>query len=775
MFFRKKQNTRKTPIKGEDGFYYIEEGVDYNSEEYETDSEYDSDEEYTNDLVECDDSSEVPPTDGDDADVSNSYNHSSNKENETEVLQSNTLKEEQVNDDRTNSAICPKPKEVVNEPEGIEIELEDEVESSSENPIRTTMIEKRSLVYLAAQQDRVDIIKAILQPSNDSDTSLIPLILNNEEGQSNYNRHDQNEEGEKVDRDLFLPPLHVAIASSSVNVATCLLRMGANPSIRPNIPEDWDGPDGCIDENGKPPFQGIDLQGLYNCKSAWEIAFPVPSEDSEKPPPSKGWFSSWSSSTSAEDKSNRVSIVDPSKLDGIRHAFTAETLRAIGSDEVKRLEELVDSGIGTRFTIAGKDILTWCMEMGANNCYAFLTSKFDSNGTVEEEVISESTTSTSTNTRRLSSSASPSNVVEEENIVFNNETLQMFRIKIEESESLNQALSVMRDNIADELSITEGILMQQNGHSNDILLSHVRMLKQKRADLDDEITEWESRIIDISYEVDMVLGWWTNTGGLVEDAFMNGESNSSVCHTQSQNHSDEEIKLKIEDAIEQFRSSQTKVKSLRGSIADMAIENSRNLAKVEELGLQGAVILARKLKDEIREQELVLRAAKMRASDLSYQVNQVRENLERKKNPELDRMDKEQSGDGATCEIAANSEDAMISNDGLNQESDGNHDVTSDCISDISPLNHNDSIVDSSNSSFESESSEESFETVPGRISHSDAIRQGLSTDMMPYQENERFFTTRVWDLIKRIIGLGKAAAQSAVDDVVNLPRVMVI
>jgi citrate lyase gamma subunit len=753
MFFRKKEKNLKTPIKGEDGFYYIEEGVDYNSEEYETDSDDYSEDDETNDVVVSEDASNIPSPD----DYERSFDYDTDKESESEI-QSLSVTEEQVHHDqptiRSTNATSP---EALNETEFVQVEPNDD------ESITTTLIEKRSLVYLAAQHDRVDIIKTILQPSNDSDPSLIPRILN-----------DQNTKGITGGQDVFLPPLHVAIASSSVNVATCLLRMGANPSVRPNIPEDWNGPEGCIDENGNPPFQGVDLKDLYNGKSAWEIAFPVPSEGSKNEQPSTGWFSSWSSSATMNDPGNSVStsIVDPSKLDGIKHAFTAEILRAIGSDEVKRIEELVDSGIGPQFTIAGKDILTWSMELGANDSYTFLNSRLESNGVMQEEKNSESNASTLINDHSLGSNTSASNFLEKEDIIYNHETLLILKNKIEESESLNQALSVMRDNMADELSITEGIIMQQNGHTNDILLSHVRMLKQKRAELDDEITEWESRIIDISYELDLVLGLWTNIGGLVEDAFTKGESNSSM--TNSHNYSEEDIKLQIKETVKQLNGSQKKVKSLRESIAEMAVENAKNVAKVEELGLQGAVTLARKLKDEIREQELVLRAAKMRASDLSNQVNQVRENLERRKNPELrlEPINHERSEDSVINDkMSSNVEVAMISD----HESNIKNDEISDDVSDVSPLNHDVSVEDSSSSSSESDSSEESFEEVPGRISHSDAIRQGISTDVTSYQENERFFRTRVWDLIKRIIGLGKAAAQSAVEDVVNLPRVMII
>ena len=73
---------------------------------------------------------------------------------------------------------------------------------------------------------------------------------------------------------VFLPPLHIAIASSSANAASCLLRMGSNPALRPEIFEGWCGP-GWKDEKGEDMYTAEKWE-ILNRTSAWELAFGPP-------------------------------------------------------------------------------------------------------------------------------------------------------------------------------------------------------------------------------------------------------------------------------------------------------------------------------------------------------------------------------------------------------------------------------------------------------------------------------------------------------------------
>jgi hypothetical protein len=73
-------------------------------------------------------------------------------------------------------------------------------------------------------------------------------------------------------------------------------------------------------------------------------------------------------SSSRRKKLSSSCIVDipVAKRDGIKHAFTAEALRSIGSDEVDRLQQLIDAGMPPDTTeIGNKNLYQWSMDMDA--------------------------------------------------------------------------------------------------------------------------------------------------------------------------------------------------------------------------------------------------------------------------------------------------------------------------------------------------------------------------------------------------------------------------
>jgi hypothetical protein len=235
---------------------------------------------------------------------------------------------------------------------------------------------KRALLVLAAEHDRVDILKSILQPTSklNGDT-LAQLLLNNQLGLDDHGIYTRNDL-----ESVFLPPLHIAIAFSAANAASCLLRMGSDPSIRPEIPDDWEGPK-WKNENGAVGTERYPWK-MFHGMSAWELAFgTIRMARSNSRETKKGWFGFRSASSSKDlELTSELYIpfkIDQAKLEGIKHAFTAEALRAIGSDEVERLQELIDSGMGSMepIEIGGKDLHRWCLEMGAKKCTEMLKSK----------------------------------------------------------------------------------------------------------------------------------------------------------------------------------------------------------------------------------------------------------------------------------------------------------------------------------------------------------------------------------------------------------------
>eukprot|EP01083_Nonionella_stella_P079954 219480_1 len=62
--------------------------------------------------------------------------------------------------------------------------------------------------------------------------------------------------------------------------------------------------------------------------------------------------------------------------------------------------------------------------------------------------------------------------------------------------------------MAEEVSTTNGLILQKDHPTNEILLSQVRSLKEKRGEAEDEIGYWEGRRKDAQAELNMVMIWW---------------------------------------------------------------------------------------------------------------------------------------------------------------------------------------------------------------------------------------------------------------------------
>jgi ankyrin repeat protein len=307
----------------------------------------------------------------------------------------------------------------------------------------TSTHEKRSLLVLAAEHDRVDILKAILSDdSEDRDTLLNSSI----------------------------PPLHISITYGSTNAVQCLLRMGADPSVRPDVKKIKDEADAGVEAQ----LVDIPNMGRFDNLSAWELAFGKDNgEDSKEAATKKagGWFSSGD----ARRKSSSIDIA-PSKLEGIRHAFTAEALRCIGSDEAGRLKQLLDSGMPSTIDIGGKNLYDWCVEMGALHCEELLRpAEADRNGGAEAQ--------------NGNPGASPDKSAVLDRSTPGTESLSQLTNRIDELESLSKALSSCLDNLAEEVSVCHGLLLMGGGAT--ALASHVRSLKALKQSKADELERYE--------------------------------------------------------------------------------------------------------------------------------------------------------------------------------------------------------------------------------------------------------------------------------------------
>lgn len=429
------------------------ESDDYDSDEYETDDEeLDSAEEDDPSVIDdknkqVDDMPERAETEEDLSEeeiVQENGKKHANAEGDSQSEEDESSIESQESDEEgshhaDNEQLDESKDESVDDLEESREESVDEDEEASDEEDddeeeATSLAEKQALLSLASENDRVDILKAILTPE-DRDA-----LLNSSEGDS-------------------LPPLHVAISYGSTHATSCLLRMGANPAIRP-----------------------VTRDKRYAGMSAWELAFGAENESKSDEPP------------------RTIKPVDmaPSKREGIRHAFTAEALRCIGSDEVERLQHLLDSGMPSSIDIGGKDLHGWSIEMGALKCKE-LTRPFapEPREESQEEETSESETTQKEAPR-------PSAVVSH----LDSDSLLSLDNRLEELDSLSKALSSCLDNLAEEVSVCHGLLLLGGGAS--ALASHVRSLKVLKERRETELEQW---VLDWNDSQDELAYWLQENGG----------------------------------------------------------------------------------------------------------------------------------------------------------------------------------------------------------------------------------------------------------------------
>jgi hypothetical protein len=925
MFFRRRKEVPPTAdsVLEKNGSLYVEIGQEYDANEYETDSDYDEEHSSDGDLSHEGSSDENDSSDDSSSDGSSSSSSSEDSDRNLSGSSSNVSESgNSLQDEETNNKPFVDEETV---PEGItesnggigdeksfpdqsikseeetsyrappvnnheqhderpaqdshvlvipnktdDVAFNDNETNESDSTESSPIMERRSLLALAAEHDRVDIIKTVLQPPQSASEPVRIMGPENTHKMVQFLLNDRFSSGENGP---FLPPLHLAIASGSTNAATCLLRMGANPAIRPKIPNGWTPQ---WEEDHKQMEKKEDgFWKSFDGLSAWELAFGVVTGSNENEarssatmtngegsdpamndqPASKKWFGGWSSSASvgdANDHSREVPFeISPSKLEGIKHAFTAEALRAIGADEVNRFCELLDSGLDhplcddeDRVDIGGKDLFGWCMEMQANKCISALKERQSIR--VEEVAISyknvkegskeKKAVIVETNRKSLESLSETESEVETQDdmeltVSPTAARIVYLRSKLEESESLATALSSMLDNLAEEASISQALVFQNGNSSNEGLLSQVRLLKQARAEKEDEISVWENRLSETTAELEMVLIWWEKRGGN-EDILRFDESKVIAIKGSEIKQSYSEVD--VTEMRAHLAVSENKVRKLRASINTLAEENTKNLEKIKELGLGGAVKLARTLREEVIKADGHLQVLKGRETTCRVQVVLVRKHLEQEINLNSDGRtspfhspkegNRKEIGEGGQTSISRDedSEDdsaldtaldivhIVAKDSGRELENRAAHDNervleqrpalenanTSEQVNDGGNRMYEEHIQafgrnhdrecglsegESSNDALQvnhSQSSERSYEFV-GDLKHSDKIIGGISTAIVTQgQSNGTRFD--IWSFILRVIGLGresvkKTVASSGVDDLSGVPRVMIV
>lgn len=458
----------------------------------------------------------------------------------------------------------------------------------------TSAAEKHSLLVLAAEHDRVDILQAIL--SDDDRHELLSSSI---------------------------PPLHIAVSYGSVNACNCLLRLGADPSIRPDVD---------AIEAARSPSAPVEIPNIrrFDGVTAWELVF----GDGTEAPPKSAWslFGGSSSNLNASSsdlgstshhsrRKKTVTVVDiaPSKREGIRHAFTAEALRCIGSDEVDRLRQLLASGMPESIDIGGKTLQDWSFEMGAKACAALLQ---------ESSLEKEATATEKEETAESANGGERKKSIVLDRMEPGQESIPQLEHRLDELESLARALSLSLDGLAEEVSVCNGLLLMGGGAA--ALAAHVRSLratKERRLEELERIEEaWENSEDELAY--------WVKEGGAdAEQIASQMRALLPIINTPRRQSTlppattKEEEEAQLRQLKAQVAASEHKVRKLRASIADLSEACARELAEVEKRGLTGGINLVRSLRDEIREIEFQLSEAKSGEAACRTKISLIQSNI----------------------------------------------------------------------------------------------------------------------------------------------------
>ncbi|KAK1738282.1 hypothetical protein QTG54_010951 [Skeletonema marinoi] len=563
-------------------------------------------------------------------------------------------------------------------------------EDEEEGP---TLEEQRSLLSLAAEHDRVDVIKELLSISQNEDvnTSLLCGFTSADEhdelNNNNNNNYEQDDASESTNVIFVPPPLHAAVAHGSVNAASCLLRMGADPSIRPIVPTPYLSrnyqPSSPTNTRGKRRPSSMEEDRnykKYHEMSAWELAFgsivvleddgdvdgitngEMEVDEEEKVVEKRGWFGfGGGHKKEEEDQDEDVTIqqqqdangkhrivrrrqplnIAPNKLEGIRHAFTAEALRAIGADEVDRLKQLLDSGMDSDMEVAGKSLVSWAIEMEADGCCELLrVDEINANDKVSPPVDSDESspvTKSSNDVDQTQPSTKPpaANVDQPPIPSIHDERLASLSPKdiltlIQENENLIPALTTCRDDLAEETSACQNILRDvqasggRGGLSSQSLLDLVHSLKEKRRDLEEGVKNWQHAWEEREDELDF---FWEE---VLNDEWREHLAQSGILDNVTDTATmmaGYESTASLDDLTRRFCEVDNRVNTLRSSIVSLADECARYQAEVERAGMSGALSLTKSLREELKEMESQLSEAKSGEAMCRRKIELIQERL----------------------------------------------------------------------------------------------------------------------------------------------------
>ena len=511
---------------------------------------------------------------------------------------------------------------------------DDDEEDDDEDEAATSLQDNQSLFLMAAEHDRTDILNKVLAQCTDEtdhDTT-------NTSGGVAMTKNALLHEG-------GLPALHVAVWYGSVHAVQCLLRVGANPSLRPDTTTTTNGDASTTTTTTRPelpPSIPPQTARAMHHQTAWDLLV-------------------------QQHSANHNNKTE--KYKALEQAFCTEALRCMGSnDDVQRLQELLSAGMPPTLELGPKPLTAWALDLQAPQCHAALTNNNNPTSSSHAETTTNATSEstkaedeihTNDNNNDKQTDPKPTTAVLDRpgtdgsllESSGNNTNLVQLRNRLEEVHSLARALTMCLDNLAEEVAVGHGLLSHSGGASA-ALASHVKGLKTQRQDKqgkvqqlelqlqeqEEELQEWIQQHFE-SYDHPTVQEIWNNTTTLTNNN--NNQSKqqqqqvnpkphaptTSTIITTSVDHSpdhsapsksaapmedgphhkdhpdttqQQQEQEEYETLQAQLQASQIKVRKLRVAITDLSEEHGRNMTEVERRGLTGGIQLVRTLREELR-------------------------------------------------------------------------------------------------------------------------------------------------------------------------------
>ena len=742
---------------------------------------------------------------------------------ETVAQQSSQMEEEEKKESLSSSSSSVRPSVSNNTHEGdnknqdttttTTTAIDDNNTNEKQQP---TIDEQHKLLTLAAKHDRVDVIKSLLNDSASNMYYEILLMGTISNG-----------------RLCIPPPLHVAVKHGSVNAASCLLRMGADPSLRPPSSSALGGTmstnattchNNNNDARGSMDKDAMTMEdyNTYVGLSAWEVAFgdtvtytddDYDDANNEKESElnttttTMGWFGRRSYSVTANTNNDKATSttsslkigksskkktepslnISPTKLVGIRNAFMSEAMRAIGADEVNRLMQLLNSGIHPMIEVmAGKTLLDWAIDMDAMNCRELLSSF-----RVEEDV--EDNEDDEDSEAAAIPENTPLNKYERNELSTKFDhlydlSMSDIRMLIAENHILIPQLTNCRDDMAMETSICHSILhgSDEGGGvlTSDSMIDVVRGLKDQRTRAEESCiawqAAWEEREDELNFFWEEVLDDELREELCVifdqvdedEVAFSldgGGMSTSSIVNGQQVAEEDDNVATIDEQhiLIEQFIELDNRVNELRSSITSLAEESSTCLAEINRQGMNGALLMTKSLRDEVKEWEKKLRMARVGESLCRRKIDIIQQSIDERcdeddGDEEIIDQDKTTcmptptAGDGGK----GDDDEIIIEDYQLRAIIQQNQQVQVESISSpqCNKTEKTDMTVGESNDIIAGIDIHENElrRAATAIVEPTHAITNGLSTAMVVHPSSQEFLlspTRLLWELFKQIVG----------------------